>query len=418
MFRFLHAADVHLDSPLRGLDRYQDAPDQEIRGATRRALVNLVDLAMAERVAFVVLAGDLYDGDWPCYNTGVFFRNQMARLRDASIPVVLIRGNHDAENRMTRDLQLPENVRVLASDRPETLRLDAWGVSIHGQGFATRRVIDDLSVGYPPADRGRFNIGLLHTCAEGNTEHARYAPCSLDGLRGKGYQYWALGHIHKREHLRVGDPWIVFPGNIQGRHIKEAGPKGCTLVAVDDRLEVAGVEHRSLDVVRWEPCRVDALGAADGDEIAGRLADRLDDLARAADDRLLAVRVQVTGACPAHARFAAQPERWTHEFRTLAHDRGGGRIWVEAVKLQTRPTDELEAAFAPDGPLAELAGLVESARTDADRLAALALDLDDLRRKLPAEFRDELAGPERLREALESVVPILFDRLGAGGEGR
>ena len=141
MFRFLHAADIHLDSPQRGLDRYEGAPVVECRGATRRALENLVDLALAERVAFTVIVGDLYDGDWPDYNTGLFFGKQMVRLRDGGIPVFMIRGNHDAANKMTKDLKLVDNVHVLSSQQAETLVLEDLGVAIHGQSFPTQAVL-------------------------------------------------------------------------------------------------------------------------------------------------------------------------------------------------------------------------------------------------------------------------------------
>src|SRR3954454_16920324 len=122
--RFLHAADIHLDSPLRGLDKYEGAPLHAIRGATRKAFTALIQLALAEHVDFVLLAGDLYDGDWPDYNTGLYLVRQMARLREAGIPVVAIAGNHDAENRMTRSLALPDNVKTLRTDEPETFALD------------------------------------------------------------------------------------------------------------------------------------------------------------------------------------------------------------------------------------------------------------------------------------------------------
>ncbi|MCU0979732.1 MAG: DNA repair exonuclease, partial [Pirellulaceae bacterium] len=141
MFKFLHAADIHLDSPLRGLDRYDGAPVEEIRGATRRALENLVGVAIEQQVAFVVIAGDVYDGDWPDFNTGLFFVRQMSKLREAGIPVVLISGNHDAENKMTRALELPDNVRRLATRKPESVggreigvRVQDCDVRFHGQG--------------------------------------------------------------------------------------------------------------------------------------------------------------------------------------------------------------------------------------------------------------------------------------------
>jgi len=128
---FIHAADIHLDSPLRGLERYEGAPIEAVRGAARAAFARMIDLAIEQRAAFILLAGDLYDGDWKDYNTGLFIAAQMARLDQAGIPVVLISGNHDAANRMTRQLRLPANVHRLPDARPGT---DQGDGKIHGNG--------------------------------------------------------------------------------------------------------------------------------------------------------------------------------------------------------------------------------------------------------------------------------------------
>src|SRR5450432_1382626 len=138
--KFVHAADLHLDSPLCGLPRYEGAPVDAIRGATRRAFDNLIDLCLEEGASFLLLAGDIYDGNWKDYSTGLFFAAGLARLRAANIPVVLIRGNHDAQSQITRHLRLPENVRELSVRAPESFELSKVGVVVHGQGFATRAV--------------------------------------------------------------------------------------------------------------------------------------------------------------------------------------------------------------------------------------------------------------------------------------
>ena len=197
MFKFLHAADIHLDSPLRGLAQYPGAPVEQIRQATRRALENLVDLAIREKVAFVLIAGDLYDGDRDDYNSVLFFNQQMKRLDVEGIGVFVIRGNHDAANRMTTRLNPPSNVTVFPDDEPLSAPLDELKVMIHGQGFATESVLTDLSRDYPPGAEEYFNIGLLHTCAGGVEGHDDYAPCKYDVLKSKRYQYWALGHVHQ-----------------------------------------------------------------------------------------------------------------------------------------------------------------------------------------------------------------------------
>ena len=342
MFRFLHAADIHLDSPLRGLHRYEGAPQDEIRQASRRALANLVQLALDESVAFVLIAGDLYDGDWKDHRTGLYFVSQMVRLREAGIPVFVIAGNHDAMNRMTRSLPLPENVRMLDHKKAETVKLENLGVAIHGQSFATQAVLDDLSAGYPPAVGGMFNIGVLHTCATGRDGHDNYAPCTVEGLVSKRYDYWALGHVHTRETLHR-EPDIVFPGNIQGRHIRESGAKGCMLVEVDTRQKLEAT-MRPLDVFRWQTCWVDAAGATTKEDLLDRFRQRLAALMIQSDDLPLAVRVEASGPCRAHQDIAARPQQWVNDIRATALDQCGGRVWIEKVRTATTLPVDLDAA--------------------------------------------------------------------------
>lgn len=409
MFKFLHAADIHLDSPMLGLDRYEGAPVAECREAGRRALENLVKLAVEERVAFVLIVGDLYDGDWPDYNTGLFFSAQMARLRDEGISVYLIRGNHDAANRMTKDLRPLENVKFLSDHRPESVAIEDFGVAIHGQSYPQSAVTENLSLAYPERLPGRFNIGLLHTGVEGREGHARYAPCVLNDLRHHGYDYWALGHIHKRETLIEADPVVAFPGNLQGRNVREAGPKGCLLVTVDDAGR-ATVQNRWLDVLRWEVCRVDASGARDGDDLIARFRDRIGLLLPATDDRLLAVRVEFHGACPAHGATSANWPYWSSELRQTATEASAGRVWVEKVVAKTASPP---VATDPDdaGPLAELAALLAELRDEPERLKTLFdRELVDVRKKAPW-LLEEWEAPERLGELFEQVGPLLLSRI-------
>jgi DNA repair exonuclease SbcCD nuclease subunit len=411
MFKFLHAADVHLDSPLRGLERYEGAPVDQVRMATRRAFENLVELAIDEKVAFLLLAGDLYDGDWKDYNTGLYMVRQLARLREAEIPVFLIAGNHDAANRMTRSLRLPSNVTMFPPDKAGTHLLDGIGVAIHGRSFAKAAEYDDLSVAYPAALAGYFNIGLLHTCA-GREGHDPYAPCSIEGLCAKRYDYWALGHIHKREQLHA-EPLVVFPGNAQGRHIRETGPKGCMLVTVFDNEEV-GTAFHSLDVLRWQWCRVDASDARDPDAVLERVPDQLVALQQGREGRPLALRVEVTGSCPAHEQLMADSQKWVNEIRAIAHESGAEEIWIEKVAFHTAPPRGPSVPL--DGALEELAVVFDELRTNPGELEAIGNELADLDRKLPAELKEgpnplRLDDPVWLRSFLDEAQPLLVSRL-------
>jgi DNA repair exonuclease SbcCD nuclease subunit len=318
---------------------------------------------------------------------------------------------------MTKDLQLVDNVRVLSSQQPETCVLEDHGVAIHGQSFPTQAVTTNLARSYPARRPGYFNLGLLHTCVDGREGHEPYAPCSLTDLQAREYGYWALGHIHAREILCRDDPWIIFPGNLQGRNAREHGAKGCMLVTVGDRLDVVSVEPRWLDVVRWQICQLNARGARDGDEVMVRFRDRLTELLSSCNDRLLALRVEVRGATEAHASLSSHVLHWTSEFRQVALDTGAGRVWIEKVLFRTSPLRDLTAENLGDTPLAELAACLEELRGDDSKLTTLATQsLGDLTRKLPPELLEGLDSPQRLRGLLDQVGPLLFERLLRGTE--
>ena len=412
--RFLHAADIHLDSSLHGLERYEGAPVEEIRSATRRAFANLIELAIEEEVDFVLLVGDLYDGDWKDYNTGLYFVERMGRLREAGIRVFIVAGNHDAASQITKHLRLPDNVTLFSTKKPERVVLEDLNVGIYGQGFATRAVTDDLSEAYPQGDPQLFNIGLLHTCLDGKPDHEPYAPCSVDGLRSKGYQYWALGHVHNREEVSQ-DPWIVFPGNIQGRHIRELGPKGCTLVTVENR-EIAEVEHRDLDVMRWSLCELDVSASETIDDIYEQVREGLQSALDAAEGRPVAVRLVLQGACSAHSTLHADRERWTQEYRALATGLGGAGVWLEKVSIKTRPSISVDEVLERDDALSGLLRAIRDMELDATALDDLTDDISTLRQKLPAELLSgddpyDPTKPEILKDTLEDIKELLVNRL-------
>jgi len=341
-FRILHCADIHLDSPLRGLEAESDAPVERIRLATRDALTNMVNLALAESVRLVLIAGDLYDGDWPDWRTGQFLLRQIERLTRAGIRVVAIRGNHDAESIITRRLRWPEGAIMLRADQAETVVFDELGVAVHGRSFAAREVLENLAATYPAPRPGFLNIGLLHTAAEGYAGHSSYAPCQVEQLRAHGYDYWALGHVHARRELSQ-TPWIVFPGNIQGRDIGETGDKGATLITVNDGA-ITAVTHRTLDVVRWAKISVDLTGAEDEDAALVRARGAFAAALDAAAGRLLAARVFLHGACPAHAALSLSLSDTREKLKGEALACGGAdSLWLEHVVMATSPALDVAA---------------------------------------------------------------------------
>jgi len=383
MFKFIHAADIHLDSPLRGLSRYESAPVDAIRDACRRAFQNLVDLAIEEKVAFVLLAGDLYDGDWKDYSTGIFLSRQMGRLNRHDIQVFCVAGNHDAANRMTKALDTPSNMKMFSAGKVETVKLEALSTAIHGRSFKTRHVDENLAAGFCGTEKGVFNIGLLHTSLDGREGHANYAPCSLDDLVSKGYQYWALGHIHKQE-IVCKDPFVVFPGCIQGRHIKESGPKGCVVVTVENET-VKDIEKIPLDVLRWTHTQIDLTDIKERRDILEKIRETIEHEQKSADDRPLAMRIKLIGATKLSDQLAAFPEEFEQQIKALGAEIAGDQLWIERVENKTQGKDDLETALADENALGKLLKSIISTPNDVEMIDGLADTIAELRQKVPPQ---------------------------------
>ncbi|HEX9101168.1 MAG TPA: DNA repair exonuclease, partial [Polyangia bacterium] len=298
----------------------------------------------------------------------------------------------------------PAHVHVFGDERAETVVLDEFGVALHGLSYPRREIKDSLVPQYPAPIAGALNVGVLHTSAEGRPGHASYAPCGVDELTRKGYDYWALGHVHAHEILHEA-PWVVFPGNTQGRHIRESGAKGAVVVSVE-RGQVAGVRHAPLDVVRWREL-VLTLDGDDGlDELFDKARDRFARARDEADGRLLAARLVVDGATRAHADVAAGRDRVVAELRARALDFGDA-LWLEKVELRTRPAVALDELRASEGFVGELLRAVDEARRDPALAAELRAQLQPLADKLG----DELGGALDVATFLDEVEAHLVSAL-------
>lgn len=414
--KFIHAADIHLDTPLQGLVHYAGAPVTEIRNATRRAFEKLLDAALAYRVDFVIIAGDLYDVGLKSFESALFFNRQMTRLKDAGIDVYLIHGNHDAASKLTKQLRPPANVHVFRSNEPQTFRRDArhFPIAIHGQSFATPEVADNLAANYPAQVPNAFNIGVLHTNLSGDSQHANYAPCSLDMLRSKGYQYWALGHVHNRQ-IVCNDPYIVFPGNIQGRHGKEPGEKSCELVTVSDAGAVS-IQTIPTSVLLWSEVEIDASDCQTADELYDKLAVHFRKLASESHERVTALRVRMAGSSDAHAELNRDAEVVRNEVMSLASEFGNGLLWIERVQVATSPRIDRQALLTRDDPVGEVMRALAALREEPAR-AACWDGIAELKMRLPKEGVDG-ADPidldvSALATAIDEAEALLLARLSA-----
>ena len=373
-FSFLHAADLHLGSPLLGLALKDEAIARRFAEASRRAFTSLVTQAINERVAFVLIAGDIYDGEWRDTSIGLFFARELARLHRELIPVYIIKGNHDAESVVTSAITLPEAVTVFSTRKTETRLLEDLRVAIHGRSFPTREVADNWALAYPEAKHGWFNIGLLHTSCDGRPGHASYAPCTLADMAARGYDYWALGHVHEFE-IVSSDPYVVYPGNLQGRSVRECGPKGAVIVDVEDG-RVTNLRRIVTDQARWAVLAVDAQSHETEAALLGALEDAFRSVADAAEGRLVAARVRLTGETALHRRLVADQARFADEVLAAAQ-RCAEDIWLEKLSLETR-----EPAFATGDALAgvDLGALLAGGETETI-IARFVEDLELVRSK-------------------------------------
>ena len=333
---FVHAADLHLDSPLRGLNRKEGAPAQRIREASRIAFKRMIDAAIDRKVAFVLLAGDIYDSQ-PAFETYLFFHQQMDRLSQAGIPVAIVLGNHDHGGASPRAGRLPVGVHVMPAEKPSSLEI-VPGVWVHGQSYPTRDIADDLTANYPAAVSGALNIGLLHTALDGYSgEHARYAPSNRQRLAAHGYAYWALGHVHAAQVLPEQGCHIVYPGNLQGRHARETGPKGAMFVDYTPTA-IGEVRAQAFDDVRWFRLQVDADTAGQDADMKQVVAQVLAETSTCRNEgRLAAVRLRLHGTASAELMRLGEGEI-RESLRAAVSTRDD--LFLEKIELDLLPAPQ------------------------------------------------------------------------------
>jgi DNA repair protein SbcD/Mre11 len=405
-FRFLHAADLHLGSPFLGLAQKDEDVAARFAKASRSAFEDLVTKALEEGVSFVVIAGDVFDGEWKDASIALFFNRQLARLSNRGVPIFLLRGNHDAESLVAKSLTWSENVFEFSTRRPQTHRVKDLRVALHGRGFPHREVVENYAVDYPEPLAGWFNIGVLHTAC-GRAGHENYAPCAVADLTTRGYDYWALGHVHAFE-IVSRDPWIVYPGNLQGRSIRECGERGAVIVEVAEGA-VTEVRRVVTDYARWAEVFVDAAPHSDETGLLRAVEAEVRPYAEAAGGRLFAVRVVLTGATPLHARLVADRDRLRDEVEAAAQ-RCADDIWLERLRVDTvePPRPPRDAALAE----IDLAAALDECEADAGVRARVGELVRTIRDKLPGGMAEDASVALGLDSILTEARALALGRAG------
>jgi DNA repair protein SbcD/Mre11 len=232
--KFLHAADLHLDSPFKGLQNVPETILNRLQNSPFLAFQRIVSNAIKEKVDFLLLSGDLYDGENRILSTQIKLRKEFEKLKSQGIQVYIIHGNHDHLGGNWIQIDFPENVHIFPDkgDVKVFEKKDGTKVHIYGFSYPKRHVMERANSYYKKLDGADYHIGMLHGSVEGNTEHNPYLTFTVQELLDIDFSYWALGHIHKQEQLTL-DPPIIYAGNPQGRNRKEQGEKGCVLVSLE-----------------------------------------------------------------------------------------------------------------------------------------------------------------------------------------
>lgn len=385
--RILHTADLHLDSPLRSL-ALKDAPlAAQVRSASRRALETMVQYCVDEDVAAFLIAGDLYDGQERSAKTAAYLATQMQRLAQANVQVFYIKGNHDAENPIAGEIALPANVHVF-DGKGSKVQLGDHPVYIHGVSFRERYAPQSLLPKYPAPVPSALNIAMMHTSLSGAAGHDPYAPCTVSDLAQAGFDYWALGHVHKRQ-VHGETPWIVMPGIPQGRDIGEAGPKSASILTITGgRIEVSELP---TSVVEFRNC----ICALDGVETDEDVRDALHDTLRMQAGKGAAIlRMRLVGQTALAWRIRQLADSWREEIEARTESIGG--LWLEKLTVDLEPPSDAAA----DSAVGEVQQLMQNIAAEPAWLEKLGKELDLIVALLPADRRRDLVPDEAAHEAL------------------
>jgi DNA repair exonuclease SbcCD nuclease subunit len=380
-FRFIHAADLHLDSPFRGLAGLPEGIRERLRESTFHALERMVRLAFEQRADFVVIAGDVYDAADRSLRAQIRFQRAMEQLADYGIPAFVVHGNHDPlDGRMAR-LRWPETVRFFDSREvgcyPAETGDRGTVAYVYGISYGTSAVTENLAAKFQPDDSPVYKIGLLHANVDGDPLHDNYAPCRIRDLADKRIDYWALGHVHNRQVLHEY-PHMVYPGNIQGRHIRETGEKGCYIVDVDAGGATCLTFH-SLDSVRWFRRRISIDGLETEQQLKEAVEDELERVREEAGGRASVVRLELHGRGPLHARFQREPlldelafEWRAQEARLTEASAAYPFVWIETVDDRTGAEIDKSALMAQQNFLGDLLRMSAELASDSDRFETFA----------------------------------------------
>lgn len=365
--KFIHCADLHLDSPFQGLTTKEPSLADKFKHSTNEAFVRIIDLCLAEEVDFFTIGGDTFDGADRSLCAQILLRDQFERLHKADIPVIIVAGNHDPLSDWLTEIKYPENVHLLAGNKVEQIPIEKNGkviTTIFGISYKVSDVAENLSLKFQTKEKDTVSIGLLHANVGSRKEHAPYAPCTVNNLKAANMDIWLLGHIHTPEVL-YDDPLILYPGNIQGRHINEDGPRGCYLIKVDSSRKIS-YEFKPVQNILWKQEEVNIKNIMTAIELIDLLSDKCEEeLSKlTSDEKGIVIRWKLTGSSPLYHELTMTDK--IEETKEILVERFFNQtpfIFPESIRLSIKPERKKEDYLNQEnfiGDFLRLAGKVEN----------------------------------------------------------
>jgi DNA repair exonuclease SbcCD nuclease subunit len=362
-FRFIHCSDLHIDSPFRGLASQVPSLTERLRESTFRSFHNIVKLAVEEKVDAVLIAGDIFDGTDRSLQAQLKFRRGLLELSQKGIPSFIVHGNHDPSNSWSHTLVWPEGTTIFPGNKVEHFPVTREGKTlawIYGISYPQKEVNENLALRFKKDQKQGFAVGLLHANVGQHPGHDNYAPCNLQDLISRDFDYWALGHVHEFKVLRENNPCIVYSGNTQARHLKETGPKGCCLVTLNSGAP-ANIRFIATDVVSYRSAKVDVSGTSSINEVLHAIQSQVEELAKESLTREgLVARLILTGKTAVHKELQnpGATQALAEEIHTFFE---GHSPWVLVdLSTQTIGTYDIDSLKEGKDFVADLLNLCES----------------------------------------------------------
>jgi DNA repair exonuclease SbcCD nuclease subunit len=382
LFSFIHTADLHLDSPFIGIYEINQELRESLVNATFEAYDTIIDLCIEKEVDFLLIAGDVYDSANKSLYAQLKFIKGLDRLSNAGIQTIIAHGNHDPLNGWSATLNWPEDVHIMSGENIDSIQLEKEEkhvVTIFGTSYPAQHIWTNLAQKFPKRENNEvFTIGLLHCMVGSSTEHDPYAACTMQDLKDLDYNYWALGHIHVPSAINEIDPVVVYSGNPQGRHIKEAGPRGCYLVTVDTKNEISK-EFIETDTIRWYVEDISIEGMESEEDLILQIRECIDTILDGADGRSVICRFILTGRGPLH-RTLTKEGIIDDILQYLREDENLGSqfVWVERLVNNTSMPIERSILLERKDFVGDIVRIVDEICQDEESLESLKTSLEPL----------------------------------------